>query len=61
MRKIFTLVFFLVFDIIIIYIVFFNLIELFKLMSKKNLLELLYSIFGLIIFLRSQLIFFNKK
>ncbi len=61
MRKIFTLVFFLVFDIIIIYIVFFNLIELFKLMSKKNLLELLYSIFGLIIFLRAQLVFFNKK
>jgi hypothetical protein len=46
------------YDLLILFIVIMNFINLYKVYSKKNLIDLIYSIIALIIFLSAEVILF---
>ena len=61
MKKLILLVFCICFNLIILYIIVLNSIQLYKLCSKKNFIDLIYSVFAFFIFIRVQVILFHKK
>lgn len=50
-----------VFNLAILYIIILNSIQLYKTHSIKSLLDLVYSIFAFVIFIRVELILFHKN
>jgi hypothetical protein len=60
-KKIIFLLFCILSNIAILYIIVLNSIQLYSTHSKKSLLDLIYSIFALIIFIRFELILLKKE
>lgn len=60
-KKIIFLLFCILSNIAILYIIVLNSIQLYSTRSKKSLLDLIYSIFALIIFIRFELILLKKE
>ena len=60
-KKIIFLLFCILSNIAILYIIVLNSIQLYSAHSKKSLLDLIYSIFVLIIFIRFELILLKKE
>ena len=62
MKKNFViLVFCILFNLAILYIIVLNSIQLYNTHTKKSLLDLIYSIFAFVIFIRIEFIFFYKN
>ena len=62
MKKKFVILFLCIFfDLAILYIIVLNSIQLYNNHSKKSLLDLIYSIFAFVIFIRVEFILFHKN
>ena len=60
-KKYLLLSFCILFNCMILYIIVLNAIQLYNVHSKQSLLDLIYSLFAFVIFIRVELIVFHKN